>query len=117
MLGDPRRLQQVFRNLLENSLNACQDPVRITITCEETSIDDRPALSLWVSDNGPGLTVEQRRKIFDPFYTTRSSGVGLGMAIVRRIVEAHEGQIIVGSGGPGAEFRISLPREGNPESE
>jgi signal transduction histidine kinase len=65
-----------------------------------------------VRDNGPGLNPEQRRRIFDPFFTTKTKGTGLGMAIAKRIVEAHGGQITVGSGsGNGAEILIILPRE------
>ena len=67
-----------------------------------------------VRDNGPGLDPELRQKVFDPFFTTKAKGTGLGMAIARRIVEAHGGQIAVGDGdAPGAVFVITLPR-GNP---
>jgi signal transduction histidine kinase len=110
---DPQRLHQVFRNLMENSLAACPDPVRIEIHCWEAANGNGPAVCLSVRDNGPGLSDEQKQKVFDAFYTTKSTGVGLGMAIVRRIVEAHGGQITVGSSpAPGAEFVITLPRDG-----
>jgi two-component system, LuxR family, sensor kinase FixL len=65
-----------------------------------------------VHDNGPGLSPEQRQKIFEPFFTTKTKGTGLGMAIVKRIMEAHGGKIAVGTGdGPGAEIVLTLPRE------
>ena len=64
-----------------------------------------------MSDNGPGIGPEQRSKVFDPFFTTKAKGTGLGMAIARRIVEAHGGRIAVGDAdGPGAVFLITLPR-------
>jgi len=66
-----------------------------------------------VRDNGPGLDGEQRRRIFEPFYTTKPRGSGLGMAIARQIMESHGGQIIVGkqpSDGNGAEIILLLPR-------
>jgi PAS domain S-box-containing protein len=115
---DRFRLVQVFRNVLENALLACADPVRIVITCTEAGLDGLPALRIAVRDNGPGLTPEQRPKVFEPFYTTRVRGTGLGLAITRRLVEAHGGTIEVGGtppacpegGGPGAEFIITLPR-------
>lgn len=113
---DPFRLDQVFRNIFENSLAACPGPVRITIRCREAVLDDRPAVCVSVRDNGPGLTAEQRERIFDPFFTTKTKGTGLGMAIAKRIVEAHGGKIAVGgatSGEPttGAEILIYLPRQ------
>ncbi len=109
---DHFRLEQVFRNILENALAACRDPVQITVTCTGTSTRGRPGVQVSVKDNGPGLTPEQRQRIFDPFYTTKTKGTGLGMAIAKRIVEAHGGQIAVGSAtGAGAEILITLPRE------
>src|SRR5581483_7855384 len=109
---DPFRLGQVFRNLFENSLAACTPPVEVVITCADTQLAGRPALRVAVRDNGPGLSAEQKQRIFEPFYTTKTKGTGLGMAIARRIIEAHGGQIAVGSSpGPGAEVIITLPRE------
>jgi signal transduction histidine kinase len=108
---DAFRLQQVFRNVLENALAACADPVVITIACEAVDLKGRPAIRVAVRDNGPGLTAEQRGRIFEPFFTTKTKGTGLGMAIAQRIVDAHGGQIGVGAG-PGAEILITLPRDG-----
>jgi signal transduction histidine kinase len=109
---DPFRLEQVFRNMLENSLAACADPVRIVVRASAVDLDGRPALQVAVQDNGPGLNPQQRRHIFDPFFTTKTKGTGLGMAIAKRIVEAHSGTIAVGPAhGGGAEIRITLPRE------
>jgi signal transduction histidine kinase len=108
---DHFRLDQVFRNILDNSLAACRDPVRIQIHCSETTLSGQAALRVAVRDNGPGLTPEQIQRIFEPFYTTKTKGTGLGMAIAKRIVEAHGGQIAVGRGpGPGAEIVLTLPR-------
>jgi len=83
---DQFRIEQVFRNLMENSLAACSDPVRIEIQCRESMLDARPAVTVMIGDNGPGLSVEQRHRIFDAFYTTKTKGSGLGMAIARRII-------------------------------
>jgi PAS domain S-box-containing protein len=109
---DPFRLEQVFRNILDNALAACRDPVEVCVRCTGESLEGRPALRVAVRDNGPGLSAEQRQRIFEPFFTTKTKGTGLGMAIARRIVEAHGGQIAVGTGpGRGAEVLITLPRE------
>ncbi len=109
---DPFRLTQVFRNIFENSLAACRDPVRITVCCRDTTLEGRPAVCVSVQDNGPGLSAEQQRRIFDPFYTTKTKGTGLGMAIAKRIIDAHGGRLAVGSAeGGGAELLITLLRE------
>lgn len=109
---DPFRLEQVFRNLFENSLAACRDPVEIHVRCSEGILEGKAALNVSVHDNGPGLGPEQRRRIFEPFYTTKTKGTGLGMAIAKRILDAHAGRIGVGSGtGPGAEIILTLPRD------
>lgn len=108
---DPFRIGQVFRNIFDNALAACPDPVRIVVSYAPDRIDGKAAARLAVRDNGPGLSAEQRRKIFDPFYTTKTKGTGLGMPIVRRIIEAHGGRITVSDDdGPGAEIVLTLPR-------
>jgi two-component system, LuxR family, sensor kinase FixL len=112
-LADPFRLEQVFCNILENALSAGQGPIEVTIRCESPRLDGQPVLRVSVRDNGPGLDADQRRRIFDPFFTTKAKGTGLGMAIAKRIVEAHGGQISVGGDDgdqPGAVFVLTLPR-------
>jgi two-component system sensor kinase FixL len=121
-------LERVFRNIFENALAACPDPVQIAIACSEAKINGGPALRITVSDDGPGLSPEQKLRIFEPFFTTKRQGTGLGMAIAKRIVEAHGGQISVGDTpvtlpsppgdgreggvrGSGAQIVITLPRE------
>jgi signal transduction histidine kinase len=109
--ADRFRLIQVFRNLLENSLAAAADPVRLDVYCEDTTLAAMPALRIIVRDNGPGLDNQQRRRIFEPFYTTKPTGTGLGMAIAQRIIEAHGGTIAVADNtSRGAEIVIELPR-------
>jgi PAS domain S-box-containing protein len=107
---DQFRLGQVFRNILENALAACAEPVEIKVICSRTEIAGKPALRIAVRDNGPGLNAEQRQRIFDPFFTTKTKGTGLGMAIAKRIIEAHGGLIAIGSGTDrGAEIVLTLP--------
>jgi len=109
---DQFRLEQVFRNILENALAACTDPVEITVCCVETGVNGQPGVRMAIRDNGPGLSLEQQQRIFDPFFTTKTKGTGLGMAIAERIVEAHGGQIAAGAAaGRGAEIVFTLPRE------
>jgi signal transduction histidine kinase len=107
---DRPRLEQVFRNILENALAACRDPAEITWHLCVVQQANQAVVRIVVRDNGPGLSAEQKRKVFDPFYTTKPDGTGLGMAICKRIVEAHGGEIAVESvPGQGAEFIITLP--------
>jgi signal transduction histidine kinase len=109
---DPFQLEQVYRNLIENSLAACSDPVRINLSYQDATHSGRPALKVTLADNGPGIAQAQADRIFEPFYTTKTQGTGLGMAIVQRIVEAHGGTIEVSRrDGPGAEFVMTLPRK------
>ena len=103
---------QVYRILLENALAACSDPVEIALRYATCTLGGRPAVSLTIRDNGPGLAPHHPENFFEPFFTTKTKGTGLGLAIARRIIEAHGGIIGIGAGdGPGAEFVITLPRE------
>jgi PAS domain S-box-containing protein len=110
-VGDPFRLEQVFRNIMDNSLAACAGVVTIEIHTLAAEIDGRPAIRIALRDHGPGLSPEQRQRLFEPFFTTKTRGTGLGMPIAKRIVEAHGGTIAPGEGeGPGAEIVLTLPR-------
>jgi two-component system, LuxR family, sensor kinase FixL len=108
---DPFRLGQVFRNVFDNAISACSPPIMVEVTAAAVTLGSRAGLQISVRDNGPGIRLEQRQKVFDPFYTTKAKGTGLGMAIAKRIVDAHEGQIELGDAvEPGAVFLITLPR-------
>lgn len=109
---DAFRLKRVFRNLFENSLAACSDPTVITVVCNEAVVGDGPGLRIRLQDNGPGLEEEHADRIFEPFYTTKAKGTGLGMSIAKRLVEGHGGAIAIDSRpGEGLEVIIDLPRQ------
>ncbi len=108
---DAYRMLQVFRNLFENALAATHDMLEIRITCQDTQLDERDALLVCVRDNGPGIKPDQVERVFEPFYTTKTKGTGLGMAIVRRIIEAHGGHIRLDPGeGSGLGVILTIPR-------
>ncbi|MCY2964429.1 MAG: ATP-binding protein, partial [Planctomycetota bacterium] len=111
--ADPLALEQVFRNILENAIASSANPVTIEVRLTDAHLEGRPALSVSIRDDGPGLTPESRLRIFEPFFTTKTKGTGLGMAITKRLVEAHAGAISLGDGAAGgAEVIVTLPREG-----
>lgn len=113
-LVDHYALRRVFRNALENSLDAAANGVAIEVAWEPIDLDGKPAVRICLRDDGPGMDPEQQRNIFEPFFTTKTHGTGLGMAISKRLVEAHGGRIAVGprtAPGQGTEILIELPRE------
>jgi signal transduction histidine kinase len=108
--ADADKLRQVFTNVLDNAIDALA-PVaegrRIDLYVENGRPDQG---SVRIHDNGCGIPAEKIDRIFNPFFTTKDKGTGLGMAISRKIVEAHEGTIEVASEvGRGTEFTIRLP--------
>jgi two-component system, LuxR family, sensor kinase FixL len=110
-VADAFRLEQVFRNILDNALAAGSSPVDVEVRAEEVRLQGQPAIRLRFHDNGPGIPPDRRSQIFDPFYTTKARGTGLGLPIAKRIIEAHGGRIGLGDGnGPGATFLITMPR-------
>jgi two-component system CheB/CheR fusion protein len=108
---DASQIHQVFRNILENALQAGSDPVEIDAAWSEVELDGRLALRIALRNNGPILTAEERQRIFEAFYTTKTHGTGLGMTIAKRIVEGHGGRMEIGAGSDqGVEILITLPR-------
>lgn len=108
--ADRSKLGQAIRNILENSLAARTESVEIRVRYSEEQIEGEPAIRMAIRDNGPGLTREERERIFEAFYTTKTHGTGLGMAIAKRIVEAHGGDSAVGRADVGGtEIVVTLP--------
>jgi len=117
VLVDSVQIEQVLVNLIRNALDAMRDVPskrrRLTLT---TSVSDDQAIEVCVADMGEGLSTEAHSKLFDAFYTTKADGLGMGLAISRTIVEAHEGQIWATPNSPhGTIFSLTIPirqREG-----
>jgi signal transduction histidine kinase len=114
--GDRVQLQQVILNLLRNALDAMssiQDHPRQLLIRTERESDDRVRLS--VQDAGVGFKPQDEGRLFDAFYTTKSSGMGVGLSVSRSIIESHHGRLwATPNDGPGATFSFSIPRQ--PES-
>lgn len=96
VLCDRHRLVQVFRNIFENALAVAPRMSQVVVETKQIQRANKLYIQVNVTDQGSGLTQEQRSHIFDPFYTTKTKGTGLGMAICRRIMDAHDGSIEVG---------------------
>jgi signal transduction histidine kinase len=105
---DRDRMRQVVWNLVKNAVQA--SPHRGTVTVR-TGLDERDRAFLEIADEGPGIGVAQRERLFDMFYSGRSHGVGLGLALVKQIVDQHRGAIEILDREVGACFRITLPVE------
>ena len=111
--GDPEQLRRVVINLLSNAIDAVE-AAHVAAPDVRVSMGENLAGSeIWlrISDNGLGMDEQTRERIFDPFFTSREEGTGLGLALCRKIVDEHGGRIEVDSRpGEGTEFVISLPK-------
>jgi signal transduction histidine kinase len=110
ILGNRVRLGQVLLNLMRNSVEALSGRHEPLITLEAAVIEDGKSVCITVTDNGPGISGEFLGRIWEPFQTSRDEGTGLGLYIVKRIIEEHGGSVEaenIKEGG--ALFRIKLP--------
>jgi len=107
VLADRGQIKQVLLNVLVNAIQAIAGQGRILIT---TAAPGRNTVSVRVRDDGCGIPEAVRERIFDPFFSTKPTGTGLGMAIARRIIEDHHGRIEVDSTeGEGSSITLILP--------
>jgi two-component system, NtrC family, sensor histidine kinase HydH len=103
---DHEQIMQVLLNLLLNAIQILPEGGKIQVSVKAV----KNGVEILVADNGPGIPPEQREQVFDPFFSKRSGGLGLGLAVVRQIIAAHHGEITVGASAmQGAEFRVRLP--------
>ncbi len=110
--ADHELLRQVFLNLVLNSLDALPQGGAIQVAAAGGK-----AVSITVADDGPGISVDPPDQIFEPYVSTKETGLGLGLAICRRIVDAHGGQITVANGpAGGAVFTVRLPGDRTEET-
>lgn len=98
-------LKGALLNIVNNAIQACDDTLRI----ELGAVRSKHQVCLTVTDNGHGISKEVRSRLFEPFFTTRPQGTGLGLAVVRSVAEAHDGEVLVDSGPQGTTFAICLP--------
>jgi signal transduction histidine kinase len=106
--GDPIQLQQVLSNLILNALDAVSDTAVVERAVTVTTAQDRKFAEISIADTGPGVSEDSAKKIFEPFFSTKQHGMGMGLSIVRTIVRSHNGNIEVENRN-GAVFRVRLP--------
>lgn len=106
---DTNRMKQVIMNLLLNAMQAMPGGGRISLRTENRAADGRPLVRCGVTDTGHGIRDEEREKIFQPFYSTRTNGAGLGLAICKRIIEDAGGTLDFASGATGTTFWFEIP--------
>ena len=109
VLADPVQLGQVFRNLILNAIQAMPEGGQLTVKSELASPE---WVAVSIADTGVGILEENLRKMFEPLFTTKAKGIGLGLAISKTFVEAHGGTIELQSEvGKGSVFSVKLPTD------
>ena len=113
VLVDPRQVEQVFRNLIANAIDAMAEGGNLDISATED--EARQNLVVKVKDSGIGITVENRAMLFQPLFTTKARGIGLGLVVVKNLTENNGGTVAVESEpGKGTTFSVTLPLVGDP---
>jgi len=116
--GDRVQLQQLVLNLISNACEAMQDRGGENTLSIATAHESDDTVHVIVTDSGPGIPPDQLERIFEPFVTTKEQGLGLGLAICRKIARAHRGTLVADSHyGDGASFRLVLPPAASIDSE
>ena len=104
--ADPHHLRRIFHNLVENAVQAMPNGGKLTIQTKKTG----DFVEIRFTDTGMGISKENMDKIFTPFFTTRAKGIGMGLAVCKKLVEEHNGTIDVKSKeGTGSTFTVKLP--------
>jgi C4-dicarboxylate-specific signal transduction histidine kinase len=113
--GDRVQLQQVLVNLIINAIEAMRDLGEEERELLISSRSEPDGVSVGVRDAGPGLSPESLSRLFEPFYTTKPEGMGMGLSICRSIIEAHGGRLWASANMPcGAIFQFTLPAHSRP---
>jgi len=109
-LVDGDKLRLVFLNILRNAYEVVDERGKISVSLSLREEDGARKIRIEISDNGQGIPEEDWENIFEPFYTTKSTGAGLGLAIARKIIEEHKGSIkVIKKEGRGTSFEILIP--------
>jgi len=111
--ADEDQVRQILMNVIINAIQAISKKGEVKIKTEKALLKGEPTIKLIIEDSGIGITEKDFNQIFDPFFSTKEKGSGLGLSIVYKLVEAHQGEIKVESKeGKGTKFVIFLPQKG-----
>ena len=112
---DREQIHRVLKNLIENAIKAVEDRGEGTVAVSTRVLKNLGVVEINVSDEGMGVPVEHRERIFEPYYTTKEKGMGLGLAITKRIIEEHGGVIFYRENRPrGSVFSVRIPVDIDP---
>jgi signal transduction histidine kinase len=110
IIGDPDKVEQAFINILKNGLEASDQNGQILVSAAMDESSSGATLTITVADRGAGISQRNLDLIFKPFFTTKKKGTGLGLTIVRKIMDAHRGSIAIESReGKGSTVRLTFP--------
>jgi PAS domain S-box-containing protein len=114
VLVDPRHIEQIFENLVVNAYQAMPEGGELKISAEAVRREKKPYVCVHVKDSGMGISSENIAKMFEPLFTTKPKGIGLGLAVCRKLAEINDGSIEVKSEyGKGADFILHFPIAGD----
>jgi signal transduction histidine kinase len=117
VIADRVRLEQVLLNLLVNAMEAMPNGGKLTVRASAIETGDAETVCVEVADSGPGVPENIRDRIFDPYFTTKSDGTGMGLALCDKIMRQHNGSLEFHSSACGAVFEMTLPIERGPSRE
>jgi len=106
--GNRDAIRGALMNLIDNARQACDGHPRVELGAEAVG----GKICITVNDNGHGISADIRERLFEPFFTTRPQGTGLGLAVVQAVAEAHDGEVLVDSSSQGTTFALCLPMAG-----
>ena len=110
VLVDHVQVQQVVLNLVRNAIEAMEQVVQRELTVGTRAVPEQGMAEVIIADTGPGIAPELADRLFQPFVTTKVTGMGLGLSICREIVEAHHGRLTTAPAPTGGTvFRVTLP--------
>jgi PAS domain S-box-containing protein len=114
VFADPRQMEQVLGNLVVNACQAMTNGGKLVISAKPSTVNGQPSVAIAIKDTGVGIPPENMRKLFEPLFTTKAKGIGLGLAVSRKLAEANGGRIEVQSeAGVGSMFTLWLPVQAN----
>ena len=109
IMGNKTALASAIQNLIHNSIQVIGSQAHVQLSAQRDD-NDHELVRITVSDNGPGVDLSQADKLFEPFFTTRSQGTGLGLAVVSSVASAHQGRVeVTNNAQGGASFSLLLP--------